>query len=288
MMPHKINNFRNAELRQSNTFASMAFACRWLSALGGQFIKTVPLVALLSLTLSLSAFANSPDWGAYAKILQTVTIGTKYDTSLALVDYAALKKAGLLKKSGQLEEIYQQIKVFPVKSLASKAEKLAFYINAYNILAIKIVLDNWPITSIKDVGNLLSPVWGKTAGIIDGKEISLDTIENEILRPMGDPRIHFAIVCASVSCPDLRAEPYTAEKLNAQLDEQVSLFLNNPKKGLSVDSKAIHVSKIFDWFEEDFKIEGGVDAFIRRYRTALPRLPIEADIRYVWFLNSVQ
>ncbi|MEQ1635984.1 MAG: DUF547 domain-containing protein [Methylococcales bacterium] len=281
MFSYKTNNYRGTELHHTNAFRLAAYLCRWWPLLNRRFTKTALLAILLNLSLSFSAFANSPDWTAYAKVLQTVMPGTKYDTSLALVDYAALKK------SGQLEAVYQQIKVFPVKTLTSKEEKLAFYINAYNILAIKIVLDNWPLTSIKDVGNLLSPVWGKTAGIIDGEEISLDTIENDILRPMGEPRIHFAIVCASVSCPDLRAEPYTAEKLNSQLDEQISQFLNNPKKGLSVDSKAIHVSKIFDWFEKDFKSVGGVEAFIRHYKAALPTLPIEADIKYIWFLNGI-
>jgi len=245
-----------------------------------RFIKTLLFAVLLNLSLSFSSFADSPDWGDYAQVLQAVKMGKKHDTPLALVDYQALKK------SGQLAAAYRQIQAFPVETLAGKEEKLAFYINAYNILALKTVLDHWPVASIKDVGNLLSPVWGKTAGVIGQKEVSLDAIENEILRPLADPRIHFAIVCASVSCPDLRTEPYTAEKLNAQLDEQVSLFLKNPKKGLVDDGKVIHVSKIFDWFDQDFKVAGGVDAFIRRHRKSLPELPIKADIPYDWAVNG--
>ncbi|MDP3839735.1 MAG: DUF547 domain-containing protein [Methylococcales bacterium] len=172
--------------------------------------------------------------------------------------------------------------------MASKEEKLAFYINTYNILALKMVLDNLPVDSIKDVGNLLSPVWKKTAGVIAEKDVSLDAIENEVLRPMGEPRIHFAIVCASVSCPDLRTEPYTAEKLNAQLDDQVKSFLNNVKKGLNDDGKVIHVSKIFDWFEKDFKTVGGIEAFIRQHHSGLSKeAAIETDIDYDWSLNSV-
>jgi hypothetical protein len=245
-----------------------------------RFAKSLLLVAVLNLTLSAAALAASPDWSVYAETLQTVKAGKKHDTPLNQVDYSALKK------SGQLEAAYQLIKTFPVATLANREEKLAFYINAYNILALKMVLDHWPVDSIKDAGNLLSPVWKKTAGEIDGQKVSLDAIENEVLRPMGEPRIHFAIVCASVSCPDLRTEPYSADKLNAQLDDQAGLFLNNAKKGLNDDGKAIHVSKIFDWFENDFKAVGGIEAFIRQHRSGLSKSAIKADIEYDWSLNS--
>jgi hypothetical protein len=246
-----------------------------------RFTKSLLLASVLNLTLSATAFAASPDWSVYAKALQTVKAGKKHDTPLNQVDYSALKK------SGQLEAAYQVIKAFPATMLASKEEKLAFYINTYNILALKMVLDHWPVDSIKDVGNLLSPVWKKTAGVIGGQEVSLDAIENEVLRPMGEPRIHFAIVCASVSCPDLRTEPYTSEKLNAQLDDQAKSFLNNAKKGLNDDGKVIHVSKIFDWFGKDFKAAGGVEAFIRQHHNGLSKAPIQADIEYDWDINGI-
>ncbi|MFU8787758.1 MAG: DUF547 domain-containing protein [Methylobacter sp.] len=246
-----------------------------------RFTQSLLLASVLNLTLSVTVFAASPDWSVYAKALQSVKTGNKHDTPLNQVDYSALKK------SGQLEAAYQIIKTFPVATLASKEEKLAFYINTYNILALKMVLDNFPVDSIKDVGNVLSPVWKKTAGEIGGKEVSLDAIENDVIRKMGEPRIHFAIVCASVSCPDLRTEPYTAEKLNVQLDDQAKSFLNNAKKGLNDDGKVIHVSKIFDWFGKDFKTVGGIEAFIRQHRSGLSKAAIETDIDYDWSLNSV-
>jgi hypothetical protein len=238
---------------------------------------------LLLITLSLLTFnswARSPDWTAYAELLKQVKPGIKHGTPLAVVDYTQLKK------SGQLQAVYQQISQFPVESLGSREEKLAFYINTYNILALKMVVDHWPLESIKDVGSFFSPVWGKTAGIIGGKEVSLDTIENDIIRPMNDPRIHLAIVCASVSCPDLRNEPYTTEALNTQLNDQTQRFLRNHKKGLRIDKKAIHISKIFDWFEKDFSEVGGVETFIRQYRTDLPSSKFDADIPYDWAVNS--
>jgi Protein of unknown function, DUF547 len=243
-------------------------------------IKTFLRVVLL--LLSFNSQASSPDWRAYADVLQQhVHTGIKHGVPLALIDYAQLKQ------SGQLAAVYQQIKQFSVASLNSREEKLAFYINTYNILALKMVLDHWPVDSIKDVGSLFRPVWGKTAGIIGGREVSLDDIENGILRPMHEPRIHLAIVCASVSCPDLRTEPYQAEKLNSQLNEQVRLFLQNDKKGLWIGKRSIHASKIFTWFEEDFATAGGVEAFIRSNRPDLPPLNIEADIDYDWAVNGI-
>lgn len=241
--------------------------------------RLIPLAAMLM--LSVNTFAAELDWRLYAEVLKTVHPGTKNTVKLALVDYQTLKT------NDKLDAVYQQLANFPVNSLSNKNEKLAFYVNAYNILALKMVLDHWPLESIKDVGNLISPVWRNVAGNIDGKAVTLGEIENEILRPMGEPRIHFAIVCASVSCPNLRDSPYTGSTLNVQLDDQVSQFLNNADKGLRIGEKSIMVSKIFDWFKRDFKAVGGVEVFIRRYRPDLPALPIDEAINYDWTLNGI-
>ena len=243
--------------------------------------KRLVMVLAALLLLVESAFAVEPDWSDYANLLHRhVSQSSKNGTDLAVVDYPALKKSGVLKS------VYRQLTEFPVQSLGNREEKLAFYINAYNILALKMVLDHWPVESIKDVGSLLSPVWNKPAGKIGGKTVTLGQIEHKILRPMGEPRIHFSIVCASVSCPDLYNQPYMAARLDVQLNQQVEKFLGNQSKGLRVSGKKIAVSKIFDWFEEDFQAVGSVDSFIRRYRSKLPALPVKADMAYDWALNS--
>ncbi len=159
---------------------------------------------------------------------------------------------------------------------------------SYNILALKKVVDHWPADSIKDSGSLFTPVWDKPVGSLGGKTVTLGDVEHKILRPMSEPRIHLAIVCASVSCPDLRNEPYTAAKLNDQLDDQAKQFLTNKGKGLNIEKKTIRISKIFDWFEEDFDISGGVRAFITRYREDLPALSIKANIPYDWAVNGIE
>src|SRR5690606_1819087 len=119
--------------------------------------------------------------------------------------------------------------------------------------------------------------------------MSLDDIEHDILRRIGDTRIHMAIVCASVSCPDLRTEPYTGERLEEQLEDQVQQFLANPGKGVRIEDDAVRVSKIFHWFRGDFELGGGVGKFIAHYRPDLPPgMPIKANLPYDWSLNFKQ
>lgn len=240
----------------------------------------IKLLTISLLFSSWAAFAAEPDWTSYKAVLSHVKPGTKNGVALMLVDYSAIKANGSLAKT------YQELSTFKLANLTSKEEKLAFYINAYNILAMKMVADNWPLESIKDVGNLLSPVWDKPGGELDGKPVTLGEVEHKILRTMGEPRIHLAIVCASVSCPDLNNEPYTAAQLDKQLDGQAKSFLDNPGKGLKTEKESIQVSQIFDWFEKDFASQGGIKTFIKRYTTELPDLKIKADIPYDWAVNG--
>lgn len=240
------------------------------------------ILAITLLLLSANVVAEEPDWAIYQSVLKQVKSGIKNDVLLMLVDYQTIKT------NGSLDKAYQALSRFKVDRLSSRKEKLAFYINAYNILALKKVVDHWPTKSIKDSGSFFSPVWDKPAGSLDGKIFSLGHLEHKILRPMGEPRIHLAIVCASVSCPDLRNEPYTAAKLDNQLNDQTKRFLSNKGKGLRVEKKIIRVSKIFDWFEQDFDNSGGITAFIKRYRADLPVLNIKANIPYDWAVNSVE
>jgi len=241
------------------------------------------LLLLLSLVfLTWQAEAVEPEWNSYKEVLKHVKPGVKNGVALMLVDYERIKV------TGRIEMAYKVISNFNVARLENHQEKLSFYINAYNILALKMVADHWPIKSIKDIGPWYRSVWNETAGKLGGEAISLGEVEHKILRLMNEPRIHFAIVCASVSCPNLRLEPYTATKLNQQLNDQVQQFLSNQGKGLKVDKKIIHISKIFDWFEDDFKKSGGIDGFINHYRPELSGLKIVKDIEYDWSVNSVE
>ncbi len=201
------------------------------------------------------------------------------------VDYNALKK------DPDYSKLIAGLKNFSPKTLKSRQEKLTFWINTYNVMAVKMVLDHTSVKSIKDAGSLFSSVWKKKVGKVGGRDVTLHEIEHEILRPMGDPRIHVAIVCASVSCPDLRPEAYQVDQLSKQLDDQMRLFLANPTKGLRVSGKDVAVSKIFDWFEDDFASKGGVTRFLYPYapKSARPVLK-NASLDYLdynWNLNKL-
>jgi len=244
------------------------------------FNKRFLLLVIALLFLAWNVAADEPDWTSYQTVLTHVKADIKHGVSLMLVDYQAIKT------NGSLDKAYQELTAFNLERLSGQQEKLAFYINAYNILALKIIADHWPMESIKNAGSFFRPVWDRPAGILAGKTVTLGEIEHKILRPMGEPRIHLAIVCASVSCPDLRNEPYIAARLNEQLNDQVRRFLFNAGKGLKIEQNVIRVSRIFDWFEEDFVVSGGVSAFIQHYRTDLPTLMIKANIPYDWDVNG--
>ncbi|HHM05083.1 MAG TPA: DUF547 domain-containing protein [Gammaproteobacteria bacterium] len=240
------------------------------------------LLFLLTCALTAPLAAAEPDWRAYADVLQRhVKPGRIHGVDLKVVNYTALKA------DPDWHRTVAALAAFDPATLVNRQERLAFYINAYNILAIKTVVDNWPLTSIKDAGGWLQPVWQRPAGSVGGHTVTLHHIEHEVLRPMGEPRIHMAIVCASVSCPDLRPEPYRGAQLDRQLDEQTRAFLNNPQKGLRHQGGDVHLSRLFDWFEDDFQARGGVAAFVRRHRPGLPAaFDYDADLPYDWALNG--
>lgn len=136
----------------------------------------------------------------------------------------------------------------------TQAQQMAFMINAYNAYTIELILSKYPnLKSIKDLGSLIQSPWKKKFFKLLGEEHNLDWIENEVLRPRyKDPRIHVGINCASIGCPALRAEAYTADKLDTQLDDSLQRFLSDKTRNRYRDGK-LEVSEIFKWFAEDFE-----------------------------------
>ncbi len=246
---------------------------------------TLVLAMLLLAAPAEAAF----DEALYGQLLERHTRAVP-DTAGTRVDYRALRS------SPEWKRVVKSLDGARPDALASKDAKLAFWINAYNVLAIDVVLGGYPLDSIKDRGGFITPVWRIDAGRVGGTMRTLHEIEHEILRPMGDPRIHAAIVCASTSCPSLRREPFRAATVDAQLDDALRTFLADTRKGLAIDrdAKRVTLSSIFDWFAEDFGGAAKVLTYLTPYAPEQDQAWLRANARgarvayfdYDWRLND--
>lgn len=220
------------------------------------------------------------DNSIYAELLAKYVSGSS-------VDYVGLKT-----EEGKLDAYLDILAGADPDNLPEK-EGLAYYINAYNAWTIKLILKNWPVDSIKDIGPFWSTPWKIDFVRIGETTVSLDFIENKVLRTrFKDPRVHFAINCASKSCPPLRAEPYEGARIDVQLDDAAGRFINNGASNYLKD-KTLYLCKIFDWFSGDFGGEEGVLAFIRKYaqgdlalKLATAGKPEIVFLDYDWSLNG--
>lgn len=175
---------------------------------------------------------------------------------------------------------------------------MALLINAYNALTIRSILDHWPVDSIREIDG----VWTEARHTVGGQELTLDAIEHNLLRPFfQDPRIHFAVNCASYSCAPLPPWAFTGEELEKQLEERTRAFLSD-SKNVRVEGEALLVSKYFEWYGQDFTEDGwepvaeSLPAFIARYtrpevRDFLDSQDGEPPLRYMdydWSLNTTE
>lgn len=194
-----------------------------------------------------------------------------------------------------LEAYLDTLARVPVSRLA-RAEQRAFWINLYNALTIRAVLDHYPVGSIRDIdispGLFSDGPWGKMLIEIEGESVSLNDIEHRILRPIWqDPRLHYAVNCAALGCPNLQGVAFTAANAESLLEAGARAFVNHPR-GVRFDDGRLIVSSIYAWFTEDF---GGTDAAViahlRRYSEpalAARLAPLKRidDHAYDWRLND--
>jgi hypothetical protein len=165
-----------------------------------------------------------------------------------------------------------------------KNEKLAYYINLYNAATVKLILDNYPTKSIKEIKNAWGRAWVKTG---DGK-LSLGAIEHKILRKMNEPRIHFAINCASYSCPKLLNEAFTANLMEAQLRKVTLAFVNDSTKNIISEEK-MQLSNIFKWYKKDFTENGSLVDYIKAYtKIEIDKNTAIDYLKYDWNLNEAK
>jgi hypothetical protein len=249
------------------------------------------------IALSLLLFAapllsqTEPDYREWNRILTT------YYNPARGMDYAALKA----RDARALQTLRQQLGRVNAAALNPK-QQLAYWINVYNVNVVSTIVEGYPVESIRDLSTdplIRLNVFKKERVPTDGKLISLDEVENKRIREaFHDPRIHFAINCAARSCPPIRTEAYTGARVDAQLDDQVRKFLSSPlgvRLARDGDELDVHVTKIVDWFGDDFdKWGGGKAAFLRRHLTpdkqrmldaARGNLDFEYD-DYDWALND--
>lgn len=229
---------------------------------------------------------------------QTLSAGQKVDNQIFTrllqqyvndgnVDYEGFKKDEKI-----LNQYLDILSRTDIEKLSKKG-KFAFYVNAYNAFTIKLILTRYPdIESIKDIGGLFSSPWDMKFIPLKNKKVTLDYIEHEVLRPtFKDARVHFAVNCASKSCPPLRNEAYEEDRLDDQLNEQTRQFING-ENNYSLKGNSIYISKIFKWFKKDFN--NTPLAFVMQYaqeplKEKLEALGSNVSVRYLdydWSLNN--
>lgn len=194
-----------------------------------------------------------------------------------VVDYGAIQD------DARFRQYLDYLETANPDSLATREEKLAFWINAYNALAIKAVLDG-----LSTAGFLSRINFFTTDFRLAGRQIDLYDLEHDVIIPFGEPRIHFAIVCASASCPKLISEAYTAATLDRQLERNARDFINNESRNrFDKSSKSARLSKIFDWYAEDFAAHSST---VQRYLAQYVDDPEIAEALYrdeygIWYLD---
>lgn len=257
-----------------------------------------PLFLLLALCFSSLVQADTFDHQhqAWTRLLQQhVSWLDKGHGSV--VDYAALQK-----NSAELDRYLGVLSAVPPADYQrwQPEQRLAFLINAYNAFTLKLIVEHYPLDSIKAIGGLLSSPWKQAFIPLLGQRLSLDQIEHGMIREPGvfdEPRIHFAVNCASVGCPVLRDEAFVAERLDEQLQDSQRRFLSDHSRNrFDPTSQRFQVSKIFDWYGKDFIQQwGSLEAYFQQHLALLnpsaSPVPPQGRVRidyldYDWSLNE--
>lgn len=256
----------------SGVIAISLQGCNLLSAAGissqGQPTKKVD-GTLVSTTANSSV---NVDHNAWDKLLKT------YVDEKGLVDYKGFKK-----DHKALKSYLNSVSALEPTNDWSVQELLAYYINLYNAYTVDAIVSNYPVGSIKDIGG----VWTNGSVAIGKRQLSLGGIENGILRKMNEPRIHFAINCASISCPKLLNEAFTASKINEQLDKAAFGFINGDKNEISANNPKL--SSIFEWYGKDYIVNGKSDVIAYINLFSNQKINKDASIKfkdYNWNLNE--
>ncbi len=242
-------------------------------------LKTLLLTFVLCVSMVDGSMAqprfSHPAWDALLK---------KHVSAKGVVDYRGFIGDSLA-LNGYLDQLAANP---PQEKYWSREDQMAYWLNAYNAYTVQLIARHYPLKSINDIkqAGAKSP-WDIPFISLNGTTFTLNHIEHEILRKQfADPRIHFAIVCASQSCPKLATEAFEAGKLNGQLDRLTREFVDDPSRN-KITARQAEVSQIFDWFKDDFTKKGTVPDFINQYATAkIGKGAKIAYLAYDWGLND--
>jgi hypothetical protein len=210
-----------------------------------------------------------------------------HESGINRFNYAAVSEAD----RAILKKYLQYLQAQDPRKLALD-EQLAYWINFYNSITVQVVLNKYPVESIRSIRFLSSPFgpWDKNLVKVQGQSLSLNDIEHGILRPIWkDPRIHFAVNCASLGCPNLVDEAFTASNVDELMDEAASDFINHPR-GAKIQGNKVVLSSIFDWYGQDFgrnesEILSYLSSFFDKDVASLDGLR-DIEYQYDWDLNK--
>ena len=191
---------------------------------------------------------------------------------------------GFLKDQQRLNSYLGALALNPPQEDWTPQARMAYYINLYNAGTVALILENYPVKSIRDIDR----PWAKKRVRVGTEWLSLSDIEHKILRKMGDARIHFAINCASISCPKLPKHAFTEAEIESQLERAALGFINDPERNTFMADKA-EVSKIFKWYRSDFKADGASLAeYLNRFlEKPIPKGTSVGFLPYDWALNDI-
>ena len=236
------------------------------------------------------ANAETIDHASWQDILDGY-LRTDHPSGVNRFDYAALQASA--EHSQSLTDYLTSLQALDPRRYSGTEQK-AYWINFYNALTARLVTDAYPVDSIRDMGEnwLIPGPWGDVHAKVAGVELTLDDMEHEILRPIWqDNRIHYGVNCASIGCPNLNAQAYTAANTEQLLDEGARAYVNHPR-GVTVQGRDLLTSSIYDWFQEDFQdSEEGVLEHLRQYaapelRERLSTFRGDLEYEYDWSLNA--
>lgn len=263
---------------------------RWASTVGAVFLALAPVAC------SPAAQTADAEWTRSGTIAEPIDHGVwdgllqRYvkpsNDGVNRVDYAALKQ----NDAATLKRYLDAMQAIDITQYP-RDEQFAYWVNLYNAATVDVIIANYPLESIRDIGLVGQGPWKDKVLKVKGQDLSLDDIEHGILRPIWqDVRIHYAVNCASIGCPNLAVRAYTAQSLEPMLEEAAKAYINHPRGFARVDGELI-ASSIYDWYGSDWGDQAAVLEHARKYASPETRALLADNVGidrfdYDWALNS--